>query len=98
MKMAQTRLENRKYRNNVENCRDRAQIGLVTEVKKIEEGVHSMTESIQETEKTKETLLNTRGLIERELMLKRRSIQVDKERCLMIRNHFPSTAALSGYP
>lgn len=98
MKVAQTRLHNRKYRSNIDNCRDRPQFGLVTEVQKIEEGVHSMTESVEEAEKSKETLLKTRGLIERELMLKRRTIQLDKERCLMIRNHFPSATALSGYP
>lgn len=98
MKVAQTRLENRKYRSNIDNCRDHAQVGLVTEVQKIEEGVHSMTETIGEAKQTKGSLLHTRGLIERELMLKRRTIQLDKERCLMLRNHYPSTAALSGYP
>jgi len=36
MKLAQTRLENRTYRPNVELCRDNVQYGLTDEVKQIE--------------------------------------------------------------
>ena len=35
-KLAQTRLENRTYRPNVELCRDAAQYGLTDEVKQLE--------------------------------------------------------------
>lgn len=97
MKVAQTRLDNRNHRLAVENCRDRAHVGLIDEVKCIEDGVRHMTEAVQEAEQTKASLLNTRGLLEREIMLKRRTIQLDKERCLLIRSHFPSATALSGY-
>lgn len=97
MKVAQTRLDNRNHRLAVENCRDRAHVSLVNEVKCIEDGVRHMTDAIQEAEQTKTSLLNTRGLLEREIMLKRRTIQLDKERCLMIRCNFPSATVLSGY-
>lgn len=97
MKVAQTRLHNRNYRLAVENCRDRAHVSLVDEVKGIEHGVQHMTGAVQEAEQMKTSLLNTRGLLEREIMLKRRTIQLDKERCLLIRSHFPSATALSGY-
>jgi len=36
MKLAQTRLENRTYRPNVELCRDNVQYGLTDEVKQID--------------------------------------------------------------
>jgi len=36
MKLAQTRLENRTYRPNVELCRDNPQCGLTDEVKQLE--------------------------------------------------------------
>lgn len=97
MKVAQTRLDNRNHRLAVENCRDRAHVGLIDEVKCIGDGVRHMTVALQEAEQTKSSLLNTRGLMEREIMLKRRTIQLDKERCLLIRSHFPSATALSGY-
>lgn len=97
MKVAQTRLANRNHRLAVENCRDRAHVVVVDEVKGIEDGVRHMTAAIQEAEQMKTSLLNTRGLLEREIMLKRRTIQLDKERCLLIRSHFPSATSLSGY-
>lgn len=97
IKKAQTRLDNRNHRPHVENCRDPAQIGLIDEVKKIEESMLAMNISIQEAEQTKNSLMNTRGMLEREIMLKKRTIALDKERCLSLRSHFPSATALSGY-
>lgn len=97
MKVAQTRLNNRNRRPHVENCRDPAQISLFDEVKRIEESMLAMNLSIQQAEETKNSLMNSRGLLEREIMLKRRTIAIDKERCLSIRTHFPSATALSGY-
>lgn len=98
MKVAQTRLDNRNHRPGIENCRDRTQSGLIAEIAKIEEGVHSLTESIEEAENMRENLHKNREIIENEILLKRTAIQIDKGRCLSIRNCFPSTNALSGYP
>lgn len=97
MKKAQTRLDNRNHRPNVENCRDPVHISLIDEVKTIEESMLAMNISIQEAEETKNSLMNTRGLLEREIMLKKRTIAIDKERCMTLRSHFPSATALSGY-
>ncbi|KAJ6649600.1 Tektin-4 [Pseudolycoriella hygida] len=97
MKTAQTRLDNRnQYRYNVENCRDRSQYALVEEVKTVQDGVTAMEASIQEAENAKRHLMDTRNDLEREIILKRRSIMIDGERCLLLRTHFPSTTALSG--
>lgn len=97
MKVAQTRLDNRNRRLNVENCRDRAHIGLVEEVRSIEEATLALSISIKEAEDTKNALIQTRVLLERELLLKRRALQLDRERCLFFRSHYPSATALSGY-
>lgn len=97
MKTAQTRLDNRnQYRYNVENCRDRSQVALVEEVKTVQDGITAMSVSIQEAENTKRHLIDTRNDLEREIMLKRRSIMIDRERCLFLRTHFPPTTSLSG--
>lgn len=97
MKVAQTRLDNHNRRLNVENCRDRAHLGLIEEVRSIEEATLALSISVKEAEDTKNALIQTRVLLERELLLKRRALQLDKERCLFYRNHYPSATALSGY-
>lgn len=97
MKVAQTRLNNRNCRRYVENCRDQAHDGLVEEVRCVEEGTLAISMAIKEAEDTKSALIHTRALLERELLLKRRTLELDKERCLFYRGHFPSATALSGY-
>lgn len=97
MKTVQTRLDNRnKYRYNVENCRDRSHFALVDEAKTVQDGMTAMSASIQEAENTKRHLMDTRNDLEREIMLKKRSIMVDRERCLLLRTNFPSTTTLIG--
>lgn len=97
MKVAQTRLDNRNQRPHVENCRDAVQVGLVEEVKTVQEGASAMLSAINQAGDTKNGLMRTRGELEREIMLKRRSIMLDRDRCLLLRSHFPSASALSGY-
>lgn len=97
MKTAQTRLDNRnRYRANVDNCRDRPNFALVEEVKTVQDGITAMAVSIQEAENAKRHLMDTRNDLEREIMLKKRSIMIDQERCLFLRTHFPPTTTLSG--
>lgn len=97
MKVAQTRLDNRNQRPHVENCRDHVQYGLIDEVKIIQDGVTAMLATIQQAEDTKNDLMRMRGELEREIMLKRKSILIDRDRCLLLRSHFPSASALSGF-
>ena len=49
-KLAETRLENRTYRPNVELCRDNAQYGLVDEVKQIEASKLSLEEKLKQAQ------------------------------------------------
>lgn len=97
MKVAQTRLDNCNQRQRVENCRDKAQLGLLDEVKVIQDGVSAMLAQITNAEDAKTGLMKVRGELEREIMLKRRSIMLDRDRCMVLRSHFPSASALSGY-
>ena len=50
MKLAQTRLENRTYRPNVELCRDNVQYGLCDEVKQIEASKLSLEEKLKQSQ------------------------------------------------
>lgn len=97
MKVAQTRLANRNCRPTVENCRDRPHDNLVDEVRSVEEATLALATAIKEAEDTKAVLIKTRATLERELYLKRRSLDIDRNRCLIFRSQYPSATALSGY-
>ncbi|XP_023308178.2 tektin-4 isoform X1 [Lucilia cuprina] len=97
MKVAQTRMDNRSYRPNVENCRDSAQQNLIDEVAIIQSGVSAMLQELDEAENVKNQLMQTRSTLEREIMLKRRTLWLDRERCMLLRSHYPSASALSGF-
>lgn len=97
MKVAQTRLDNRSHRPNVENCRDKTQNCLVEEVEIIHNGMSAMKAAADEAENTKRMLMDARTELEKEIMLKRRTILMDRERCMLIRSHFPSATQLTGY-
>ncbi|XP_058819768.1 tektin-4-like [Topomyia yanbarensis] len=97
MKVVQTRLDNRNQRPRVENCRDLSQSLLIDEVKSVEEGLSAMKTRLKQEEEVKNELMTRRGELEKEIMMKRRTIAVDRDRCQLLRSHFPSSTALSGY-
>jgi len=97
MKVAQTRLDNKNHRHHVEDCREKSQFGLIKEVQIVQEGVSGMLAALNNAEQMKLDLMNTRGNLEREIMLKRRSLLLDNDRCMLLRSHFPTATAMSGY-
>lgn len=97
MKVSQTRLDNRHQRPRVENCRDESHFALIGEVKSIHDSAAVLSEELKKSEEMKRQLMIERGNLEREIMLKRRTINIDRERIQLIRTHFPSTTALTGY-
>lgn len=97
MKVVQSRLDNRNRRLHVENCRDISHLGLCNEVGEVQDRTTAMLTAIKSAEDAKQSLVQTRGALEREIALKKRTIAIDKERCALLRTHFPSAAALSGF-
>lgn len=97
MKVSQTRLDNRHQRPRVENCRDESQFALIGEVKSIHDSMTVLNEELKKSHEMKRELMINRGDLEREIMLKRRALNIDRERIQLIRTHFPSTTALTGY-
>ncbi|CAG9797111.1 unnamed protein product [Chironomus riparius] len=97
MKVSQTRLDNRHQRPRVENCRDESQFALIGEVKSINDSISILNEELKNSQEMKKQLMIERGNLEREIMLKRRTINIDRERIQLIRTSFPSTTALTGY-
>ncbi|XP_030745690.1 tektin-4 [Sitophilus oryzae] len=97
MKKAQTRLDNRLQRPRVENCRDTSHFGLVDEVKSIAENVAALQGQLGQALKSQENMIQTRNNLEREIMLKKKTLEIDNDRIRRIRSHYPSATALSGY-
>ncbi|XP_055918420.1 tektin-4 [Eupeodes corollae] len=96
-KVAHTRLDNRIYRPHFESCNDHTQKGLIEEVVTIENAVSNLSDVLKESEKIKNEIIQNRVKLEREIMLKRKTIMLDGERCTQLRSRYPSATTLSGF-
>ncbi|XP_056325777.1 tektin-3 [Danio aesculapii] len=97
LKVAQTRLEERTRRPNVELCRDNPHHRLITEVREIEDTIHKLRERLMEAENTLQTLVKTKITLEHDLSIKANSLFLDQEKCMSMRKSFPSTPRLVGF-
>ncbi|KAK5645821.1 hypothetical protein RI129_004285 [Pyrocoelia pectoralis] len=97
MKKAQTRLDNRLVRPRVENCRDIAHFGLIEEVKVIGENVSALNAQLNAVIQNQDELIEIRNKLEKEIMIKRNSLEIDRARVRQLRSHYPSASQLSGY-
>lgn len=84
MMVAQTRLENRTYRPNVELCRDAPQYQLCHEVSEINGSIRALTEKLRESENSMQALRSNLSRIEEDLRYKNNSLALD-DRCMNIR-------------
>lgn len=98
MKLAQTRLDNRNnWRPHGEAVRDQPHLGLIEEVKKIHETVTSLLGQLRNTERARQDLLNKRTELEKDIASKRKTLNIDRDRCGMVRSHYPSASELAGF-
>ncbi|CAH2098041.1 unnamed protein product [Euphydryas editha] len=98
MKLAQTRLDNRNnWRPHGESVRDQPHLGLIEEVKKIHETVTSLLGQLKNAERVRQDLLEKRIILERDIASKRKTLNIDRDRCGMVRSHYPSASELAGY-
>uniref|UniRef100_A0A4W5R1C8 Tektin n=1 Tax=Hucho hucho TaxID=62062 RepID=A0A4W5R1C8_9TELE len=95
LKVAQTRLDERTRRPNVELCRDNPHHRLVREVREIEDTIQKLRERLMEAENTLQKLVKTKAALEHDLSIKANSLFLDQEKCMGIRKSFPSTPRLS---
>ncbi|BET03207.1 microtubule cytoskeleton organization [Nesidiocoris tenuis] len=94
MKVAQTRLEARSHRRDVELCRDDAHNRLIQEVGEISESVEVLHRKLQDAEALHQQLLMSRSTLEKDLQIKVNSLFIDREKCLGMRRSFPITATV----
>lgn len=89
--VAQTRLDTRIRRPNVELCRDPAQLKLVNEVNEIYATVDHLQARLREAEAAFQNLLYTKHELESQLALKNNTLFLDREKCMGLRKAFPLT-------
>ncbi|KAK6632537.1 hypothetical protein RUM43_013305 [Polyplax serrata] len=94
LKVAQTRLEARAHRQEIELCRDSAQSRLIMEIKDIQLSIEKLHRKLQEAEAQHQQLLKTRSNLETELGNKVNSLFIDREKCLGMRRSYPITATI----
>lgn len=91
MKVAQTRLANRLQRRNVESCRDTPQFALLEEVKLLNEQTSAMLAELKHAEDSQAGLVKARSDLEQEIIVKRKTLYIDKQRGQLLRSFYPST-------
>lgn len=85
LKVAQTRLDKRTQRPNVELCRDRPQYRLVGEVGEITYNIERLREMLAESENSLKALRRTQLTLEEDIERKMNSLFIDKEQNMMLR-------------
>lgn len=86
--------------NKTVNCESTESIcdfSLVEEVKSIGENVAALMAQMKQAEESQTKLIQARSDLEREIMVKRKTLEIDRDRCQRIRSYYPSATALSGY-
>nr|XP_046194219.1 tektin-3-like isoform X3 [Oncorhynchus gorbuscha]XP_046194719.1 tektin-3-like isoform X3 [Oncorhynchus gorbuscha] len=97
LRVAQSRLEERTYRPNIELCRDQPHTRLLSEVSALQDTVLSLRQRLSEAQATLQQLAGCKSVLEQELYTKAHSLFIDQERCLGLRKTYPSTPRLVGY-
>lgn len=70
---------------------------LIEEVKSLGEQTSAILAELKRTEESQANLVKTRGTLEHEIMVKRKTLYIDKERGQILRSFFPSSTELSGF-
>ncbi|PKU33336.1 tektin-5 [Limosa lapponica baueri] len=96
LKVAQTRLEGRTRRPNIELCCDAPQLQLVTEVYTIDDTLQTLKRRLQEAQDTLQMLILDKSNLEHDISVKTNSFFIDKK-CMDMRKVFPSTPRLIGF-
>ena len=97
LKVAQTRLECRTWRPNVELCRDIPQFKLMNEVFTIDGTLQTLRLRLWETQDMLQLLVMTKCQLEHELAVKANTLCIDTEKCMNMHKTFPCTLRLVGY-
>jgi tektin-1 len=85
LKLAETRLDNRQYRPNVELCRDPVQFRLVEEVGQIETNIARLQQRLGQTLESLKGLERRKLELEDEIAIKENTLRIDEAECQALR-------------
>ncbi|XP_057632159.1 tektin-3 [Chionomys nivalis] len=97
LKVAQTRLDERTRRPNIELCRDTAQLRLVNEVYEVDDTIQTLQQRLRDSEDTLQSLVHTKTILEQDLAVKANTLYIDQEKCMSMRKSYPNTLRLVGF-
>lgn len=86
MQVAQTRLEKRSYRPNMELCRDIPKFRLVDEVRELEAALDSLKRRLQDAVRAYQALEQQKLSLEQDIAVKATSLEIDRDLCYSMRN------------
>ncbi|XP_063002730.1 tektin-1 [Elgaria multicarinata webbii] len=84
-KVAQTRLETRTHRPNVELCREQVQCRLMREVREISHNIQRLQETLAQAQAELKGLLRRQLSLEEEIEVKSNSLYIDEVLCMQMR-------------
>ncbi|CAH6786184.1 tektin-3 [Phodopus roborovskii] len=97
LKVAQTRLDERTRRPNIELCRDMAQLRLVNEVYEVDDTIQTLQQRLRDSEDTLQSLVHCKATLEHDLAVKANTLYIDQEKCMSMRKSYPNTLRLVGF-
>jgi len=97
LKVAQTRLNDRRARPGIESCHDPAQDHLVGEVLQMSQSVDSLTNQLREAESNWKKLRDDHQMFVKEIEMKKNSLYIDQQKSMSVRMRYPSVQRLLGY-
>lgn len=89
MKVAQTRLDERTRRINVELCNDPVMKTLQKEINEIRESVRILKDRLKASEQSLARLVKTKAALEHDISVKENSLSIDNKMCMGMRKGFP---------
>jgi len=89
LKVAQSRLEARTHRPDVELCRDPPHHRLVEEVGQLQESIELLNRKLADAEQAHQDLLANKARLEHDIKVKSNSLFIDREKCISMRKSFP---------
>ncbi|XP_041972054.1 tektin-4-like [Aricia agestis] len=97
IQVGQTRLNVKNCRPDVENCREGSLISLIEEIGELNASLSLLQKRALETEKLRAELIHERSKIENEIVVKKKSLHIDNERCLFLRSYYQSAEKMCGF-
>jgi tektin-4 len=70
---------------------------LVNEVLQISQSIDALMKQLNEAEVNLNKLSDDRMILEKEIAMKSKSLYTDRDKCLPVRNAYPSVTRLLGY-